>query len=87
MMTHGVSQMFLATLQIAGPLAVVLFLGVFFFGDASKDDELREPTPQGYDGGFPVPPMPDGGAVRGAAAGLTFETGRTVAVVEEDQTV
>ena len=46
-----------------------------------------EPTPQGFDGGFPVPPMPDGGAVRGAAAALTFDTGRTVAAVEEDQTV
>jgi hypothetical protein len=34
-----------------------------------------------------VPPMPEGGAVRGAAAGLTFDTGRTVAAVEEDQTV
>jgi NADH-quinone oxidoreductase subunit H len=69
-------------------IAVVLFLGVFFFGDQAKDDdEEREPTPQGYDGGFPVPPMPEGGAVRGAAAGLTFDTGRTVAAVEEDQTV
>ena len=69
-------------------IAVVLFLGVFFFGDqSSEDDEVREPTPQGYDGGFPVPPMPEGGAVRGAAAGLTFDTGRTVAALEEDQTV
>ena len=41
-------------------IAVVLFLGVFFFGEQSKADEEaeREPTPQGYDGGFPVPPMP-----------------------------
>jgi hypothetical protein len=31
--------------------------------------------------------MPDGGAVRGPAAALTFDTGRTVAAVEEDQTV
>ncbi len=67
-------------------IAVVLFLGVFFFGDQSSDDEEeRDVTPQGYDGGFPVPPMPDGGAVRGAAAALTFDTGRTVAAVEEDQ--
>jgi hypothetical protein len=29
--------------------------------------------------------MPAGGAVRGAAATLTFDTGRTVAAVEEDQ--
>ena len=69
-------------------IAVVLFLAVFFIGDTSEDDESRlDATPQGYDGGFPVPPMPTGGAVRGAAATLTFDTGRTVAAVEEDQTV
>jgi NADH-quinone oxidoreductase subunit H len=69
-------------------IAVVVFLGVFFFGDQSRvEEEEHELTPQGYDGGFPVPPMPDGGAVRGPAAALTFDTGRTVAAVEEDQTV
>ena len=31
-----------------------------------------------FAGGFPVPPMPAGGAVRGAAAPLTFDTGTTV---------
>ncbi len=69
-------------------IAVVLFLAVFFIGDASEPEEAQlEATPQGYDGGFPVPPMPTGGAVRGAAETLTFDTGRTVAAVEEDQTV
>jgi hypothetical protein len=29
--------------------------------------------------------MPAGGAVRGAAAALTFDTGRTVTAVEEEQ--
>ena len=43
-----------------------------------REEEEREATPQGYAGGFPVPPMPAGGAVRGAAAPLTFETGRVV---------
>jgi NADH-quinone oxidoreductase subunit H len=58
---------------------------VFFVGDQSATDEAeRDATPQGYDGGFPVPPMPSGGPVRGAAATLTFDTGRTVAAVEED---
>ena len=33
---------------------------------------------EGYAGGFPVPAMPAGGAVRGAAATLTFDHGRTV---------
>jgi NADH-quinone oxidoreductase subunit H len=69
-------------------IAVVLFLLVFFFGDQSEgEDEERETVPQGYEGGFPVPPMPAGGPVRGAAATLTFDTGRTVTAVEEEQTV
>jgi NADH-quinone oxidoreductase subunit H len=69
-------------------IAVVLFLVVFFIGDtAEEDDDRRETTPQGYDGGFPVPPMPTGGAVRGAAAALTFDTGRTVTAVPDDTTV
>ena len=60
---------------------VVLFLGIFFFGEqqAGSDERAeREPTPEGYAGGFPVPAMPAGGAVRGAAATLTFGQGRTV---------
>ncbi|MCW2852123.1 MAG: dehydrogenase subunit, partial [Nocardioides sp.] len=56
-----------------GVLAV-LFLLLFFFGEEREDaDEgpvAAAPTP----GGFPVPAMPPGGAVRGAAAPLTFDT-------------
>src|SRR6185436_19433623 len=38
-------------------IAVVVFLGVFFFGDqAAGEDDQRAATPQGFDGGFPVPP-------------------------------
>jgi NADH-quinone oxidoreductase subunit H len=66
-------------------IAVVLFLGVFFFGEQQPEEEAeREATPQGYAGGFPVPAMPAGGAVRGAAAGLTFDTGRTVTAVQDE---
>ncbi len=66
-------------LLIALGIAVVLFLGVFFFGEQQPEEEAELPeTPQGYTGGFPVPAMPDGGAVRGAAPGLSFATGRTV---------
>jgi NADH-quinone oxidoreductase subunit H len=66
-------------------VAVVLFLGVFFIGEQTDvDDEVAEVTPQGYAGGFPVPPMPAGGAVRGAAPALTFDSGRTIRTVEED---
>src|SRR3954462_7822147 len=34
-------------------IAVVLFLGVFFFGDTSDEEDEAEATPQGYGGGFP----------------------------------
>jgi NADH-quinone oxidoreductase subunit H len=66
-------------------IAVVLFLGVFFFGEQQAEEEPEHaPQPQGYAGGFPVPAMPSGGAVRGPAAGLTFATGRTVTAVQEE---
>jgi NADH-quinone oxidoreductase subunit H len=66
-------------------VAVVLFLGVFFFGEQQSDEEPeREVVPQGYAGGFPVPAMPAGGAVRGPAGGLTFAQGRTVTALAED---
>jgi len=65
-------------------IAVVLFLGVFFFGDTSEEEDEADATPQGYDGGFPVPPMPTGGAVRGAATTLTFDTRRTMTAVQAE---
>jgi NADH-quinone oxidoreductase subunit H len=54
-----------------GVLAV-LFVVLFFIGDSQEEPEEVEvvATP----GGFPVPPMPAGGAVRGAAQPLTFQT-------------
>lgn len=58
-----------------GVLAVV-FLALFFIGDKVAAEETTEPTPSA--GGFPVPPMPAGGAVRGAAEPLTFRTSTTV---------
>jgi NADH-quinone oxidoreductase subunit H len=61
-----------------GVLAV-LFLVLFFIGEPKEDDEelaarADETTPDAYAGGFPVPPLPAGGAVRGAAAPLEFRT-------------
>jgi len=67
---------------------VVLFLSVFFFGEQQSDEEPEhEAVPQGYAGGFPVPAMPTGGAVRGPAAGLTFGQGRTVTAVQDEPAV
>jgi NADH-quinone oxidoreductase subunit H len=60
-----------------GVLAV-LFLVLFFVGDNGEGEggeEQAAAAPQpARAGGFPVPPMPAGGAVRGAARPLTFES-------------
>lgn len=53
-----------------GVLAL-LFLAAFLFG--SDTPEEPEPEYEATPGGFPVPAMPAGGPVRGAAAPLTFE--------------
>jgi NADH-quinone oxidoreductase subunit H len=72
-------------LLIALGVVVAIFLAVFFFGEQQGEDEPEhELQPEGYAGGFPVPVMPAGGAVRGAAAGLTFGTGRTVTAVSDE---
>jgi NADH-quinone oxidoreductase subunit H len=61
------------TLLIIIAVAAVVFLGLFLFGDSSDDSPVEaEEKPAG----FPVPPMPTGGAVRGSAAPLTFETNK-----------
>ncbi len=59
----------------AGILAVLLVV-LFFVGEPAE----TEPDPVGAaePGGFPVPPMPEGGAVRGAARPLSFPTSSTV---------
>ena len=56
-----------------GVLAV-LFLVMFFVGeDTEQADQAAETTEEPVKaGGFPVPAMPAGGAVRGAAAPLEF---------------
>jgi NADH-quinone oxidoreductase subunit H len=60
-----------------GALAVI-FLVLFFIGDSAPEEEevVAEPAPVG---GFPVPPMPAGGPVRGAARPLTFDARTPVA--------
>ncbi len=54
-------------------ILAVLFLVLFFIGDREEAGETAEPAPAPT-GAFPVPPMPAGGAVRGAAKPLTFES-------------
>jgi len=67
-----------------GVLAV-LFLALFFVGGEEQAEE--EPEPEAVDahaGGFPVPPMPAGGPVRGAARPLSFPTASTVGASGEE---
>ncbi|QIG45621.1 NADH-quinone oxidoreductase subunit NuoH [Nocardioides anomalus] len=65
-------------LMVIGALLVVLL--AFSFWPARSDEESDRDQADGATGGFPVPPMPAGGAVRGAAQPLTFKTSsRTVA--------
>lgn len=66
----------------AAGVLLVLFLVLFFIGDSDSGDvEAESPADRepvdAFAGGFPVPPMPAGGAVRGAAAPLTFADRRT----------
>ena len=60
-----------------GGAAIVVVLALGFFGSA-EDDEEDDETPVAPEGGYPVPPMPAGGAVRGAAAPLEFPRSTTV---------
>jgi len=54
-------------------ILAVLFLLLFFLGE-SEDEEESVDAPEAPIGGFPVPPMPAGGAVRGPAQPLTFHS-------------
>ncbi|WP_101525472.1 NADH-quinone oxidoreductase subunit NuoH [Nocardioides houyundeii] len=60
--------------------ALVVLLGAMFLfedsGDATDEDEVEPAPVDAFAGGFPVPPMPVGGAVRGAAAPLSFAGSR-----------
>jgi len=53
-----------------GVLAVA-FLALFFFGEPAGEEEPE--VPEAGPAGYPVPPMPAGGAVRGSAAPLNFD--------------
>jgi NADH-quinone oxidoreductase subunit H len=62
-----------------GVLAAV-FIAVMFIGEGEPEESGRS-APTGGDpfaGGFPVPPMPPGGAVRGGAQPLAFDSRTTV---------
>jgi NADH-quinone oxidoreductase subunit H len=62
-----------------GVLAVA-FLALFFFGEPAEEEETE--APEAGPAGFPVPPMPAGGPVRGSAAPLTFPSNTVDSKVE-----
>jgi NADH-quinone oxidoreductase subunit H len=60
-------------------VVLVLLVAVSFWpsrGEAEEDEEAAV-APTGRPGAFPTPPMPTGGAVRGAAEPLTFHSPTT----------
>ncbi|MCL2541944.1 MAG: NADH-quinone oxidoreductase subunit NuoH [Nocardioidaceae bacterium] len=76
------------TVMIVVGVLLVVFLLLFFIPEKHKDQDAGEaydgrtpPPPPPRTTGFPVPPMPAGGAVRGAAAPLTFRGQDTVSEV------
>ena len=64
------------TLLIGVGVLAVLFLVLFFVPDPDRDEDLESHAARKLAGnlgtGFPVPPQPAGGPVRGAAAPITF---------------
>jgi NADH-quinone oxidoreductase subunit H len=73
-------------LMIGIGVCAVLLAAVFFFGDSGDEAEDRPADQAAGVGGFPTPPMPAGGAVRGAAQPLTFETSTTVPAGAQTET-
>ena len=69
---------------IAAGVLLVVFVGLLLYGMVAPEEP--EPSVAGTtgprEGGFPVPPMPTGGAVRGAAAPLVFAGDPQVTVSE-----
>ncbi|GAA5145044.1 NADH-quinone oxidoreductase subunit NuoH [Nocardioides marinquilinus] len=57
---------------VIGAILAVLLL-VLFFGPSGDDDETVDADAPPREHAFPTPPMPAGGAVRGAAVPLTFD--------------
>ena len=67
---------------------LVLTVALMFIGEGKDEEavvEEREEAHDAFAGGFPVPPMPAGGAVRGAAAPLSFATGRTTVTASAEE--
>ncbi|MFN8195633.1 MAG: NADH-quinone oxidoreductase subunit NuoH [Nocardioidaceae bacterium] len=63
----------LRTMLIGLGVLAAVFLAASFIGEREPEVAAEEPSDtDAFAGGFPVPPMPTGGAVQGAAAPLSF---------------
>ncbi len=64
-------------------VVLIAFLGLFFFGSDGESLDETEGSDDAHklQGGFPTPPMPVGGAVRGAAVPLSFERSTPMSTV------
>jgi NADH-quinone oxidoreductase subunit H len=71
-------------LLIGAGVMAAIFVLLMFVGESADEDEADEDpaTRDAFAGGYPVPPMPAGGAVRGPAQPLRFDTGTTVRTAE-----
>jgi NADH-quinone oxidoreductase subunit H len=67
-------------LLIGAGVMAAIFVALMFIGERGEEPEPAAGTGShdAFAGGYPVPPMPAGGAVRGAAKPLMFDRGSTV---------
>ncbi|RYC14344.1 NADH-quinone oxidoreductase subunit NuoH [Nocardioides zhouii] len=82
---NGINRSYLVA---AIAVLLVLTVALMFVGEGKDDSEPVEVSQEPHDafaGGFPVPPMPAGGAVRGAAEPLSFASGRTTVTASAEE--
>ncbi|MCD6638916.1 MAG: NADH-quinone oxidoreductase subunit NuoH [Nocardioides sp.] len=76
-------------LMVYALVGVLVVGAILVFWPEGKTDEaepVRDDVPQdAFAGGYPVPPMPAGGAVRGAAAPIDFTRNRTTVTADAEE--
>lgn len=72
----------------AAGVFLALCIVLFFIGDSTDEDEVAPVAGGEHDafaGGFPTPPMPTGGAVRGNAEPLTFADRSNTVISDQEK--
>ena len=72
-----------SAILVIGAIVAVVLVAAFLLGGNDDSEEDDVPDTLGS-GSYPVPPMPEGGPVRGAAASLTFPTRVTAGTARVD---